>query len=606
MKTTAFQLAGRALAFELLVVLATGCAPNDLTSPSSPEQLAVSALGVDITRCSALRMVCDGNCIDPAADEFNCGACGVTCPLGVCMSGACVDPVSRTPVRSGPTRSHRRVGDPVDVAVCDVLHQVPTNYGTPFFASRPYGVHVGGSTLVHLLVNDPGTRAFNLYRHGSNGTRWERIGHPDVTDFFALWGVAGVEAPASQRIPARVFAVSVADGRLRSRSYLAGGGEQWEVAPPTPLPLINEPMVVTVFSPIVQNFNAGAVTIAVRTNDGYNGRVLLLTIDPYEALSAPDPGRWRVITATADGPELDSNTAIAMAPSSPGDSEPVLLGAVTRLGQLAVWSGTWRVVGPPMAPGGLGEPTTVEASALQIRTSPPRFVMVLRQSDGRLHLATYNGTTFRDLSLPPYSAPDVSSILASLLDPPDAPREFASGVSDRSLLFVCEGIFGGSQQGCRGVGQPTDSRSGVRPGSWYDAANDTLYTVGALAGASYLYSLHGTDWRNLLATRVFTSGVRLDLGLPGAESVAQEFFGNVLIATAGARHEDVAPGYADTPIYESRDDGNCWSAPCHPFAGHAVCGGGDYSLGFDAGSRAWATAHSTSRLTPASECPLLL
>jgi hypothetical protein len=46
--------------------------------------------GVCILNCMGNRMACGGVCVDTNADDRNCGACGVMCPLGkTCRGGTC-------------------------------------------------------------------------------------------------------------------------------------------------------------------------------------------------------------------------------------------------------------------------------------------------------------------------------------------------------------------------------------------------------------------------------------------------------------------------------------------------------------------------------------
>lgn len=41
-------------------------------------------------RCRGTRKKCGGQCVNVASSAANCGACGVACPSGQCIHGACV------------------------------------------------------------------------------------------------------------------------------------------------------------------------------------------------------------------------------------------------------------------------------------------------------------------------------------------------------------------------------------------------------------------------------------------------------------------------------------------------------------------------------------
>lgn len=42
-----------------------------------------------VDECSIPYIACDGTCIDDSSDPANCGACGASCPSGICVMGVC-------------------------------------------------------------------------------------------------------------------------------------------------------------------------------------------------------------------------------------------------------------------------------------------------------------------------------------------------------------------------------------------------------------------------------------------------------------------------------------------------------------------------------------
>jgi hypothetical protein len=99
-----------AAALATIVVAAAGCAKG-----------TDSSTDLDAGLCDAPMMLCSGNCIDPEADQDNCGKCGKSCSPGtVCAAGKCTFPcpANEQPCSSGDSGPQFCVNLKTDNAHC--------------------------------------------------------------------------------------------------------------------------------------------------------------------------------------------------------------------------------------------------------------------------------------------------------------------------------------------------------------------------------------------------------------------------------------------------------------------------------------------------------
>lgn len=605
----------------LVVAAASACRPEglppDLMAGTTSVSLAL-AVSPSITTCEPPLLTCDGLCIDAANDEFNCGLCGVQCAHGLCRGGVCIAPGTGARDSAPIVIRHAHLrGDPHQVDVCD--DGTRTTRGTPFFSSSPFGINLPTQTRIHAIVNPPGSAKYLLYAHDASGGAWESLGVPSGAAFglFTVWGVAGVDLsnppPASPpSILGQVY-VLVADnsgvgGRLAAFTYLADGTSQWEdgaATPPQGQTIVDEPALAATRNEFDGN-GGGMIYVAVRTA-GITGQA-------HVSIWAFPPGPTTLesaqvvdLTEHFGGPTLDFNTPLSV--DAPRTGAPGFrLAAITDHGALAVFSGSasagyWTIATPER---GILVPTGV-----QIRTAVTDLhVLASLSIDDAVHPVAWRpGGPFQDLTTT-CGAALAGPELGNLFDA-HAPYDSASETlyytdSAHGFLQRCTEPFSASCACSQvGEGQPTDTFSGVRTGYWYDDTAERLYLIGAVGSeTTYRYSydfgpLLGTRprWTNFLAPRdgfvtlapAYTGTLFMPNIAGHIEPMMSEWNGHVVGVSAnvlGAHQVDYTHD-----IFESTDDGNCWSTHAgrgspFPFSGAL----GDESVGFDSSGRAFVAA----------------
>ncbi len=619
----------RLIALACVALSTAACAPDDAPEQSEPgrvvEHLVEAAPATPPTgeACEAPFMSCMGLCIDAANDEFNCGQCGLECGHGFCRGGVCMLPGGRRRDTGPVVIRHRpRRGDPLTVDRC--VDGTPTSQGTPFFSASPFGIHLPTQTVIHSIVNAPGSRVYQLYAHDARGGHWRLLGQPPhpgpLTGLFTVWGVAGADfsqPPPVSPLPilGQVYVLSYESGlsnHLAAYTYRADGGSGWESGfapdPPQGQGIYNEPSLSATWNP--NDGNLGMVYVAVRTIESGTGAAHMSLWYFPPVLNALASAQVTDITRTFSGPRLDYNTPISMDVPRNG-AQGFRLAAITDDGKLAVFSGTgtsgyWTVtppVGDRLPPGGVLLPTGLQLRVADGETHVTASLLV----EGQVRLVSWTPAAgFDDLmtqcgALP--ADPEIGNLYDARAPYASATETLYYTSSGDAHLQTCSEPFASSCT-CSPVerGAPRDAGYGTRTGFWSDDVTSRLYFVGALGlETTYRYAYdfgpiwgERSRWTNFLAPRSgyvtlappFTG--RLDISPHLAmhvEPMMAEWFGRLVAVSSNL----YSPKTHD--VFESADDGNCWSSRAgesSPFPANNAQG--DESVAFDGSGRAFVTA----------------